>query len=162
MTDLRRWIAGVWLILGAALCGHVFAHESQPGLLELRQLGPERYEVIWRAPIYYGKPHPAELRLPRDWSTVGEPRVRQLPDSALHRRIGDRCASRAWQESPMIGDAPGHLARSGSFALLENYEAKTGGAPIPAMSPGMLATSTSRRPRPRRCCSTSMPECRGS
>ena len=89
MTDLRRRIAIVWLILGATLCGHVSAHESQPGLFELRQLGPERYEVIWRAPIYYGKPHPAELRLPRDWSTVGEPTVRQLPDSALHRRIVD-------------------------------------------------------------------------
>ena len=62
----------------------------------------------------------------------------------------------------MIGDAPGRLARSGSFALLENYEAKTGGAPISTMSPGILATSTSRRPRPRRCCSTSMPECRRS
>ena len=50
----------------------------------------------------------------------------------------------------MIGDAPGRLARSGSFALLENYEAKTGGAPISTMSPGILATSTSRRPRSRR------------
>jgi hydrogenase/urease accessory protein HupE len=89
MTEFRRRIAVVWLILSAALCGHAFAHESQPGLLELRQLGPERYEVIWRAPIYYGRPHPAELQLPGSWSTVGEPTVRQLPDSALHRRIVD-------------------------------------------------------------------------
>ncbi len=63
------------------------AHESQPGSLELRQLSTNRYEVIWRAPFYYGKPHPALLQLPVNWKTVGEPTVRQLPDSALYRRV---------------------------------------------------------------------------
>ena len=86
MTGRCGLLAIVWLILSA---GQALAHESQPGLLELRQLGPERYEVIWRAPIYYGKPHPAELQLPEDWLTIGEPSVRQLPDSALHRRLVD-------------------------------------------------------------------------
>ena len=89
MTKGRRWKGIIWLILSAALWGDALAHESQPGLLELRQLGPERYEVIWRAPIYYGRPHPAELQLPADWLTVGEPTMRQLPDSALHRRVVD-------------------------------------------------------------------------
>jgi hydrogenase/urease accessory protein HupE len=79
----------VLVLFAALLPGQAFAHESQPGLLELRQLGPERYEVIWRAPIYYGKPHPARLELPADWRTVGEPSVRQLADSALHRRVVD-------------------------------------------------------------------------
>jgi hydrogenase/urease accessory protein HupE len=69
--------------------GESFAHESQPGLLELRQQGATRYEVIWRAPIYYGRPHPARLQLPGNWRTVGEPTVRDLPDSALHRRVVD-------------------------------------------------------------------------
>jgi len=69
--------------------GESFAHESQPGLLELRQQGATRYEVIWRAPIYYGRPHPARLQLPDNWQTVGEPTVRDLPDSALHRRMVD-------------------------------------------------------------------------
>jgi hydrogenase/urease accessory protein HupE len=63
------------------------AHESQPGLLELNQLAENRYEVVWRAPIYYGQPHPARVALPEDWQTLGEPTVRELPDSALHRRI---------------------------------------------------------------------------
>ena len=77
------------LALCAGLRGESFAHQSQPGLLELRQLGSNRYEVIWRAPIYYGRPHPARLRLPDDWQTVGEPTVRDLPDSTLHRRMVD-------------------------------------------------------------------------
>jgi len=77
----------VFIILCAGLSSKAFAHESQPGSLELKQLGSNRYEVIWRAPIYYGRPHPARLQLPDNWQTVGEPTVKQLPDSALHRRI---------------------------------------------------------------------------
>jgi hydrogenase/urease accessory protein HupE len=63
------------------------AHELQPASLELRQLVPERYELIWRAPIYYGKPHPAAVQLPDSWERLGEPTVRQLPDSSLQRQL---------------------------------------------------------------------------
>jgi hydrogenase/urease accessory protein HupE len=63
------------------------AHESEPGLLELRQLTVERWEIVWRAPIYYGRPHPARLLLPEDWQPVGEPTVRRLPSANLHRQI---------------------------------------------------------------------------
>jgi len=89
MRGRRFLIQTMLLLLSTGLFGEAFAHESQPGLLEFRQLGPDRYEVIWRAPIYYGKPHPAELQLPADWQTVGEPTLRQLPDSALHHRVVD-------------------------------------------------------------------------
>ena len=44
------------------LIGALLAHELQPGSLEIRQLTSERYEVIWRAPLYYDKPHPAKLQ----------------------------------------------------------------------------------------------------
>ena len=90
MTRPRRW----WLAMVSAaaaincvLVVSALAHESQPGLLEIRQLASDRYEVIWRAPIYYGAPHPAELDLPAQWQTVGEPTVRRLADSDLYRRI---------------------------------------------------------------------------
>lgn len=39
-------------------------HESQPGSLDMRQLAGDRYEVVWKAPIYYGRPHPARVELP--------------------------------------------------------------------------------------------------
>jgi len=89
---MRRGVSlltGLILVVYAGLLSSVFAHELQPGSLDVRQLTPERYEVIWRAPIYYGKPHPAKLQLPENWQTVGEPTVRQLSDSALHRRVVD-------------------------------------------------------------------------
>jgi hydrogenase/urease accessory protein HupE len=79
---------GLFLLLFcAALCNPLLAHELQPGSLEIRQLTPDRYELIWRAPIYYNKPHPATLQMPDSWQTIGKPSVRQLSDSALHRRM---------------------------------------------------------------------------
>jgi len=62
-------------------------HESQPGTLELRQVAQDRYEVIWRAPIYYGRPHPARLELPGSWKTVVEPTERLLADSQVFRSV---------------------------------------------------------------------------
>ena len=75
------------LLLCVGLLGQAFAHESQPGLLQLTQQDSSHYEVIWRAPIYYGKAHPASLQLPANWKTVGHPTTRQLSDSALHQRV---------------------------------------------------------------------------
>ena len=80
-------LAGLVLVVCAGIFGQAFAHQLQPSSLELRQLTPERYEVIWRAPIYYGKAHPARLQLPEQWQTVGEPTIKQLSDAALHRRV---------------------------------------------------------------------------
>ena len=73
------------LLIGNSLAELVQAHELQPSSMELRQLTSERFEVIWRAPVYDRKPHPARLQLPDAWQTVGEPSIRQLPDAALHR-----------------------------------------------------------------------------
>ncbi len=84
MRRCFRFIAGLSLLFCVST---VFAHELQPSSLELRQLTPDRFEVIWRAPIYYKKPHPARLELPESWRTLGTPTVKQLPDSALHRRL---------------------------------------------------------------------------
>ena len=82
----RSYIALI-LIIFTALFTKASAHELQPSSFELRQLTSDRYEVIWRAPIYYNKPHPATLIFPDTWETVGTPTVKQLPDSALHRRV---------------------------------------------------------------------------
>ncbi|MDX1559098.1 MAG: HupE/UreJ family protein [Marinobacter sp.] len=75
------------LVLAAFWSAPCAAHESQPGLLEVRQLTAERWEVVWRAPIYYGKPHPASLALPANWQPVGEPTVQRLASAHLYRQI---------------------------------------------------------------------------
>jgi hydrogenase/urease accessory protein HupE len=75
------------LLLGIVICTSAFAHESQPGSLDIRQMAGNRYEVIWKAPIYYGEPHPARLELPAHWQTVVGPTERTLPDSHVYRQV---------------------------------------------------------------------------
>jgi hydrogenase/urease accessory protein HupE len=87
MMSLPRLLITLLLLLTGSWHSAAIAHESQPGLLDLRQLTAERWEVVWRAPIYYGKPHPARLALPGDWQPVGEPRRQRLESSELHRQI---------------------------------------------------------------------------
>jgi hydrogenase/urease accessory protein HupE len=87
---MMRRLAPALLILLTLIGGIVrsaSSHESQPGTLELRQVATDRYEVTWRAPIYYGQPHPARLELPDLWKTVVEPTERLLADSQLFRRV---------------------------------------------------------------------------
>ncbi|MGA9032066.1 MAG: HupE/UreJ family protein [Sulfuricaulis sp.] len=75
------------LLLVTGTSAVVHAHESQPGTLELRQVDKDRYEVTWRAPIYFGQPHPARLELPQHWKTVVEPTVLLLADSQVFHRV---------------------------------------------------------------------------
>jgi hydrogenase/urease accessory protein HupE len=70
-----------FLCIGVAL-----GHESQPGAVEIRELGPDRYEVIWRAPLYYNKPHPARLELPEAWEIIGQPVKRARPDAIVFQQ----------------------------------------------------------------------------
>ena len=75
------------LYLSISICGFAVAHESQPGSLEIRQLTADSYEIIWRAPIYYGKPHPAQLQLPQEWKNKAKPTQKRTGDSILHTHL---------------------------------------------------------------------------
>jgi hydrogenase/urease accessory protein HupE len=86
---MRRLACFCLLLLAAGFASQPAAHELQPSSFELRQLTPERYEIIWRAPTYYRKPHPARLQLPENWRPAGEAKVTRLADGALHRRLVD-------------------------------------------------------------------------
>ena len=75
------------VFLAPLLPGIAQAHESQPGSLDIRQMAGTRYEVVWKAPIYCGRPHPARLELPKHWQTVVGPTERVLPDSHVYRQV---------------------------------------------------------------------------
>lgn len=62
------------------------SHESQPGAVEIEEIGVARYKITWRAPIYYGKPHPARLELPKEWQTVGQPTERRRSNDIVFQR----------------------------------------------------------------------------
>jgi len=76
-----------FLLFSFCVAGLAIAHESQPGTLEIKQLAPERYDVTWKAPIYYGKPHPARLRLPENWQNVVQPTERRTVDAIVYHWV---------------------------------------------------------------------------
>lgn len=85
---MRLLPALLLLVLSAGgLVPSASSHESQPATLELRQVAQDRYEITWRAPIYYGQPHPARPELPTRWKTVVGPTEQMLPDSQVFRRV---------------------------------------------------------------------------
>lgn len=81
------WFLASFLVIVCSVSA--FAHESQPGTLEIKQLAAERYDVSWKAPIYYGKPHPARLQLPEEWQDIVQPTERRLADAILFRWVVD-------------------------------------------------------------------------
>ncbi|WP_136808242.1 HupE/UreJ family protein [Desulfosediminicola flagellatus] len=85
------WWYRLLMIFLFFLCGGApaFGHESQPGTLEITQLAPQKYEVTWKAPIYYGEPHPASLVLPDNWQNIVQPTKRRTVDAIVFKRVVD-------------------------------------------------------------------------
>jgi hydrogenase/urease accessory protein HupE len=71
------------LVLGPAAA---LGHESQPGSVTMRELQPGTFEITWRAPIYYGKPHPARLELPDDWRIIGQSTQQARADAIIFKQ----------------------------------------------------------------------------
>ncbi len=65
------------------------AHEVRPALLEVREVGPARWTLLWRTPVLSGMRLPVVLGLPEGVREVGEPIVQELTDSLVERRTID-------------------------------------------------------------------------
>src|SRR5262245_3250471 len=55
--------------------------------MEVTEIAPQRYEVIWRTPVLSGMRLPVVLRFPSNTRNVTEPAQRELSDSLVERRI---------------------------------------------------------------------------
>jgi hydrogenase/urease accessory protein HupE len=84
MMRLSWFLVSMLIIAGIV---PALAHESQPGTLEIKQLTADRYDVIWKAPIYYGEPHPARLQMPENWKDIVQPTERRMSDSTIFHWI---------------------------------------------------------------------------
>ena len=65
------------------------AHEVRPAYLQSDEVGPGRYQLLWRTPVLAGMRLPVILRLPDDIHDVIEPAAQELPDSLVERRVFD-------------------------------------------------------------------------
>jgi len=77
---------GLWLGLLMVACAAP-AHESRPAYLEINELTPNRYTVLWRTPVTAGMRLPVLLQLPPDVRDLSPPAVRELSDSRIESRL---------------------------------------------------------------------------
>lgn len=88
MSAVRRAALGVlaaWAVLAAGAPAR--AHDARPAYLQIQEIAPGRYDLLWRTPVFSGMPLPVALGLPADARNVSEPHVRVLPDSLVERRV---------------------------------------------------------------------------
>jgi len=83
----RIWLrVGLWLGLLMVACA-AQAHESRPAYLEINELTPNRYTVLWRTPVNAGMALPVRLQLPRGVRDLSPPAVRDLSDSRIESHL---------------------------------------------------------------------------
>jgi hydrogenase/urease accessory protein HupE len=63
------------------------AHEARPAYMEVTEIAPHRYQIVWRTPLLSGMRLPVALRFSENVRNVTEPALRELPDSLIERRI---------------------------------------------------------------------------
>lgn len=87
-----RWfqvaLAGLLVLLMAHMpVAH--AHEIRPAYLQIDEIGPGRYQLLWRTPVLSGMRLPVVLRLPDQIRDVTEPATQELSDSLVERQVFD-------------------------------------------------------------------------
>jgi hydrogenase/urease accessory protein HupE len=92
VTPSRRPRAAraLWLALplvALSLAQGAAAHDARPAYLQIQEIAPGRYEVLWRTPVLSGMRLPVSLRLPEALRGVTEPAVQELSDSLVERRV---------------------------------------------------------------------------
>jgi hypothetical protein len=65
------------------------AHEIRPAYLQIDEVSPGRYQLLWRTPVLSGMRLPVVLRLPDEIRDVVEPVTQELSDSLIERRVFD-------------------------------------------------------------------------
>jgi hydrogenase/urease accessory protein HupE len=78
------------LILLGTLASSAFAHEVRPAYLELRQIGPETYDALWKVPGQGDLRLGLYVELPPTCANVTEP-VRSMANNAYTERWSVKC-----------------------------------------------------------------------
>lgn len=84
ISILLRLVLWLGLLLTPGLAA---AHESRPAYLEVNEIVPGRYTILWRTPLNAGGRLPVKLQLPEGVRELSPPIVRQLSDSRIERRL---------------------------------------------------------------------------
>src|ERR1700745_1131474 len=85
-----QWPQVAFAVLFAALIAQMpiaNAHEIRPAYLQIDEVGPGRYQLLWRTPVLSGMRLPVVLRLPDEARDVVAPGAQELSDSRVERHV---------------------------------------------------------------------------
>jgi hydrogenase/urease accessory protein HupE len=104
MKRLRARAVFLGLVFAAfALLRSAGAHESRPAYMQVTEIAPQRFEILWRTPVLAGMRLPVVLRFPENTRNVTEPVVRELSDSLVERRIIEASGSLTGTRIDIVG-----------------------------------------------------------
>lgn len=63
------------------------AHDNRPAYLQIDEVGPARYKLLWRLPIMSGQRMPVTLQLPDGVHDVTPPSEQELSDAVIESRL---------------------------------------------------------------------------
>jgi hydrogenase/urease accessory protein HupE len=103
MKASRHFFAALMMIAAAAFVPSCTAHETRPAYLEIKEISPDHYDVVWRTPVNAGMRLPILLQLPADAKNVTAPTTQELTDSLVERRVIDISAGLAGKRIDFVG-----------------------------------------------------------
>jgi hydrogenase/urease accessory protein HupE len=100
--SIRSAFLGIILAALASLNGAT-AHDARPAYMQVTEIAPQRFEIVWRTPVLSGMRLPVALRFPADTRNVTEPVLREFSDSLVERRIVETSGSLAGTRIEIVG-----------------------------------------------------------
>jgi hydrogenase/urease accessory protein HupE len=92
------------IVFAALAClNSAMAHDARPAYMEVTEVAPQRYEVVWRTPVLSGMRLPVVLRFPESTRNVTEPALTELSDSLIERRIIETSAGLTGTRIEIVG-----------------------------------------------------------
>ena len=85
----ERWRLAGAILAGLLVAATATAHEARPAYLEIREVAPGQFSLLWRTPVLSGMRLPVRLQVPTELRNLKEPRVQELADSLVERRAID-------------------------------------------------------------------------
>jgi hydrogenase/urease accessory protein HupE len=87
--NYRSWFSAGLLATTLLLVPAMWAHEARPAYLELKEIAPGQFTVLWRTPVLAGMHLPIDLKLPDEVRNLREGSIQELADSLVERRWVD-------------------------------------------------------------------------
>jgi hydrogenase/urease accessory protein HupE len=85
----RSTMAVTGFLVTLMLISIAFAHEIRPAYLQIDEIGPGRYQLLWRTPLLSGMRLPVLLRFSDEFRDIAEPATQELSDSLIERHVFD-------------------------------------------------------------------------